>query len=73
MSKSGNVVEVRLVKNPAGKSKGFAYVEFEMENAARYQWLKLFFVVTDEGAKWTKIAMNWELDDLLKWPMGYTM
>jgi hypothetical protein len=44
-----------------------------MENAARYQWLKLFFVVTDEGAKWTKIAMNWELDDLLKWPMGYTM
>ena len=36
MSKSGKVVEVRLIKNPAGKSKGFAYVEFEAGHEARY-------------------------------------
>jgi len=36
MSKSGNVVEIRLVKNPTGKSKGFAYVEFSAESEARY-------------------------------------
>ena len=35
MSKSGKVLEVRLIKNPGGKSKGFAYVEFESGNDAR--------------------------------------
>ena len=35
MIKSGKVLEVRLVKNPGGKSKGFAYVEFESANDAR--------------------------------------
>ena len=35
MSSSGHVVEVRLVKHPNGKSKGFAFVEFEtVESAA---------------------------------------
>jgi RNA recognition motif-containing protein len=35
MSKSGKVVEVRLVRNPVGKSKGFAFVEFATEREAR--------------------------------------
>lgn len=30
MAASGPVIEVRLVKHPNGKSKGFAFVEFEM-------------------------------------------
>lgn len=35
MSSSGNVIEVRLVKNPTGKSKGYAFVEFESQNEAK--------------------------------------
>ncbi len=35
MSTTGTVVEVRLVRNPAGKSKGFAFVEFSTEQEAR--------------------------------------
>jgi RNA recognition motif-containing protein len=35
MSKSGKVIEVRLVRNPVGKSKGFAFVEFATEREAR--------------------------------------
>jgi hypothetical protein len=35
MSTSGEVVEVRLVKNAAGRSKGFAYVEFMTSAQAR--------------------------------------
>ncbi len=35
MSTTGNVVEVRLVRNPAGKSKGFAFVEFSTKQEAR--------------------------------------
>lgn len=34
MATSGAVTEVRLVKTPAGKSKGFAFVEFEARAAA---------------------------------------
>ena len=34
MSSSGAVSEVRLVKTPAGKSKGYAFVEFEDREAA---------------------------------------
>ena len=32
---SGSVIEVRLVKNYAGKSKGFAYVKYSMEEEAK--------------------------------------
>ncbi len=35
MEKSGKVQEVRLVKTPAGKSKGFAFVVFEEASSAR--------------------------------------
>ncbi|TRY70053.1 hypothetical protein TCAL_04845 [Tigriopus californicus] len=35
MSSSGKVVDVRLVKNYAGKSKGFAYVEFHSRSSAQ--------------------------------------
>lgn len=35
MSSSGEVLEVRLVKNYAGKSKGFAYVEFDSRASAQ--------------------------------------
>jgi len=35
MSSSGSVVEVRLVKNPTGKSKGYAFVEFEAQSYAK--------------------------------------
>ena len=34
LTSSGPVVEVRLVKHPNGKSKGFAFVEFETMGAA---------------------------------------
>jgi RNA recognition motif-containing protein len=34
LGSSGPVVEVRLVKHPNGKSKGFAFVEFETRSAA---------------------------------------
>jgi len=34
MAASGPVLEVRLVKTPAGKSKGFAFVEFDSRGAA---------------------------------------
>jgi len=34
MSSSGTVVEVRLVKHPTGKSKGYAFVEFEKKEDA---------------------------------------
>ena len=35
MEKSGEVKEVRLVKNAGGKSKGFAYVEFSTDDEAK--------------------------------------
>ena len=35
MEKSGEVKEVRLIKNSAGKSKGFAYVEFSADDEAK--------------------------------------
>jgi RNA recognition motif-containing protein len=36
MGTSGEVVEVRLIKNYAGKSKGFGFVEFKSVQAARH-------------------------------------
>ena len=46
MSTSGNVVEVRLIRNPLGKSKGFAYVEFSTEAEARFCFASPFFIVS---------------------------
>lgn len=34
MSSSGTIAEVRLVKHPTGKSKGYAFVEFEVKEDA---------------------------------------
>jgi len=36
LSSSGDIVDVRLVKNSAGRSKGFAYVEFTSQSQAKF-------------------------------------